>query len=137
MLAFECTLSVNNNQNNFAHFLVYFNVLTRENKSAGKTITKVTLKFVIKLGKKPILYVWFTRLLLILWHMFQPFRFVRNIPFLRVCLLSAWNLSFWPKHVQIFKIEIQPVCAVIHLRFCKVCAEKWQIYNISKLSLSA
>ena len=38
-------------QNHFTHFLVYFNVLTRESESAVKTITKVTLKSVIKLGK--------------------------------------------------------------------------------------
>ena len=33
-------------------------------------------------------------------------------------------------------IEIQPVFAAIHRKFCKVCDEKWQNYNNFKLILS-
>ena len=38
-------LSVNFGQNIFTHFLVYFNVLTKENKSAVETATKITSKY--------------------------------------------------------------------------------------------
>ena len=93
--------------------------------------------------------------------MFQPFRFERETPVLRGCLPLSRLISKSPvlretcPNFQFFVkipiciasyfifwcfncvyIEIQPVFAVIHRRFCKVCAEKWQNYNIFKLILS-
>ena len=148
VLAFECTLSVNYDQNNFTHFLVCFNVLTRENKSVVKTITKVTLKSVIKLGKMPIclddqalclVYCWYyviwsnppvLHVTLLFWEI------VSRLP--EICRFEQ-NMSKFSKFwcFNCVYIEILPVFAVIHLRFCKVCAEKWQNYNILKIPHNA